>query len=89
MCGASMLRRFTVSALRRFDKSFMSDGIGEMQCAVGKTVGIERFGFALHTFLEDYPELAVIQFDAVSAFNNISRERVMQRVRDVAPHLLA
>lgn len=88
MCGAT-LRRLTASALCKFDKDFMSDATGEMQFAVGKTAGIEKLGFTLRALLEAYPELAVIQFDAVSAFNHISRERVLQRVRDVAPHLLA
>ena len=43
----------------------------------------------VRSLLEAFPELAVLQIDAVSAFNNIRRARVLERVSECAPHLLA
>ncbi len=88
MCGATP-RRLTASALCSFDKQFLADVTGEAQFAIGKAAGVEKLGATLQALLEAFPELAVLQFVAVSAFNNLTRERVLQRVRDTAPRLLA
>ncbi|CAE8656834.1 unnamed protein product [Polarella glacialis] len=88
MCGAT-LRRLSASALCSFDKELMAASAGEAhQFAVGTPAGIEKLGATLRTLLEAFPELAVLQFDAVSAFNNMSRETVLAKLEATAPHLL-
>ena len=43
----------------------------------------------VRSIFEAFPEMAVLQIDAVSAFNNTRRDRVFERVTECAPHLLA
>ena len=88
MCGTTF-RRLTASTLCAFDTTFMATTVGEAQFAVGRSAGVEKLGFTVRALLEAFPELAVLQIDAVSAFNNINRSRVLQRLRECAPHLLA
>ena len=87
MCG-STLRRLIGTTWAVFDKELMSGLTGDMQFAVDGSAGIELQGLTLQTLLEEARDLAFLQFDAVSAFISMSRERVLDRVREVAPHLL-
>ena len=56
---------------------------------MGTSAGVEKLRNTLQTLLEAYPELVALQFDAVSAFNNMRRERVLAGVQEMTPHLLA
>ena len=57
--------------------------------AVGRLAGVEKLGLMVRSLLEAFPELAVLQIDAFSAFNKIRRDRVLERVSGCSPRLLA
>ena len=84
----STFRRVVGTTLAAFDKELMSGLTGDMQPAVGRPASIEHSDHILQTLLEEAPDLAVLQFYAVNVFNNMSRVRVLDRVREVAAHLL-
>ena len=88
VCG-STLRRLVATTLCGFDRDLLRRVCGGAQCAVGASAGGEQLGHMLQVLIDRFPDCAVLQFDAICAFNNICRQRVLARVADVAPHLLA
>ena len=88
VCGLA-LRRLTVSALCMFDKGFVNASVDKSQVAVRNSAGFEKVGFRFRALVEEMTEIAMLQIDAVSAFNNIDRQRVLDLVFAPALHLLA
>ena len=88
MCGFTFTRLIgtTLAAEKR---ELISALTGDTQFVVGRPAGFCAFRPHNADLAGRGPRSgSFLQFDAVSAFNNMSRERVLDRVREVVPHSL-
>ena len=73
VCGCTW-RRIAMSALCGQHKAVFRQALGQEQYAVGVKSALEKLAATLGTMLKLHPDSAVLQIDAVSAFNNTCRE---------------
>ena len=59
------------------------------QHAVGVEAAIEKLAHTMQALLDNHPDLFVLQFDAISAFNNILREEMLQELAVFMPELVS
>ena len=62
--------------------------LGSEQYAVCVSAALEKFSATLSIFLRQHPRAADIQVDAVSAFNEMLRETMLEEIEKFFPQLL-
>ena len=87
VCGSTW-RRLTMSALCNAHKETFRDHLGSEQYAVGVKAALEKLSATLSVLLHLHPDAAVIQVDAISAFNHMLREAMLEEIEACCPQLL-
>ena len=59
--------------------------LGSEQYAVGDLAALAKLSTTLSIFLRQHPQAALIQVDAVSAFNHLPRETVLEEIEQSCP----
>ena len=73
VCGSTW-RRLTMSAQCNERKHKFANHLGAEQYAVGVKAALEKLAGPLNILLRQFPDAAVLQFDAISAFSFMLRE---------------
>ena len=87
VCGSTW-RRLTMSALSGAHKGIFRTFLGDEQPAVEVKAALEKLAATLSVLLRRHPDAAVLQIDAVSAFNNMLREVMLEELEACCPQLL-
>ena len=87
VCGGTW-RRLTMSTLCREHKCQFRDYLGDEQYAVGVKAALEKLAATLNVILQQDPSAAVLQIDAVSAFNHMIREAMLEEIEECCPSML-
>ena len=59
--------------------------LGSEQYAFGVGAALEKLSATMSVLLQQHPEAAVIQIDAVSAFNHVLREVMLEEIEACFP----
>ena len=76
-----------MSTLCQAHKQQFRTQLGSEQYAVGVSAALEKLSATLSIFLRQHPQAAVIQVDAVSAFNHMLRETMLEEIEQSCPQL--
>ena len=88
VCG-STFRRLVMSALCSERSKRFAEYLGKEQFAVGVEASIEKLAYSMRALHTKYPNATTLQFDAVSAFNNIFREEMLAELADCDEGIVA
>ena len=78
-----------MSTLCRTYKGDFRTHLGSQQYAVGVAVALGKLSATMSVLLLQHPEAAVIQIDAVSAFNHMLRDVMLEEFEACCPQLLS
>lgn len=87
VCGSTW-RRLTMSALCSTHKDQFRAYLGFDQYAMGVKAALEKLSATLSVLLKMHPDAAVIQVDAVSAFNHMLCESMLEELDQCCPQLV-